>query len=109
MISKKLLSAVLGIKEDRVGFIRHLEDTKEIHYSTFGGYNTSINIYELMHLMKQWASIEKGYILQTWVLKNEAIVKMMTFAFDDVPELLHAKTEPEVVSMACEIILRRKK
>ena len=47
MNSRKLFSKLLGIKEEAIGFIRYLPNTHEIHYSTSGGYNTTISVDEL--------------------------------------------------------------
>ena len=105
--TKELLSAVLDIN-DIDNIYSDLADDNEITYTQYanlarGTRTTDINIYELMHLMKEWART-KGYLLlsgydngTTWVCEctNKSMLDTYT------------KSEPEAVTKACEWILEQ--
>jgi len=68
-----------------------------------------INIYELMHMMKEWAE-KKGYILQSHIIGDSVckISKITNYSpYIDTLEILNANTEPEAVTKACEWILEQ--
>lgn len=62
-ISKELLSEVLGLND--IHLILYDEDTKEVNYTRYANFTRGsrdeyINIHELQHKCKEWAT-EKGY------------------------------------------------
>jgi len=101
MISKKLLSEVLS---EEISVVVHWEDnylkytkSKDVPYSL-----TTINIYELKHLCKEWA-YEKGYDIvtghdNTALIHNEGVGLVEEWCFDD-----------EAIFKACEWILKETK
>ena len=81
-------------------------ETKEIE--------DSINIYELMHLMKEWA-YSKEYTIQSWIFgqydkgKAKVIGIISSFETKDNTPLINANTEFEAVTLACMWILKEQK
>jgi hypothetical protein len=114
MISKELLSEVLGLKVWRV-----LGSTENIlRYCIYPNkgdepseYMFPINIYELAHKCKEWAD-NTGYILNTSIYdcipfinitnKNNPINNICW------PNICEYKSEPEAIFKACEWILKQK-
>lgn len=109
MISKELLSAVLG---DTVYEIQLLESN-----AIFGGvqlwvssdeYDMAVNIYELAHKCKEWA-FNQGCVLHTYSRPT---------VFNCVCKINHGKeyevntfildSEPEAIFKACQWILTEK-
>jgi len=108
--SKELLSAVLG--NSRISSDGYFQEEKNlIHYGCIYGnapddyYDEQecINIYELMHLMKEWAW-EKDYLIKSST-DGEALIRMYgqhdyIKSFDNIHEF-------EAVTKACEWILKK--
>jgi len=105
MISKELLSKVLGYKQPDVIKLYGKTDVTLV----FGDDMVSINIYELAHKCKEWAK-RTGFMIESdnmnearvyptdengWILKKE-----IEFLED---------SEPEAVFKACEWILKKTK
>lgn len=111
IISKELLSEVLGDEYiDRLVEIIKLEGNELNTYYDCGkgfptGLGLSINIYELMHLMKKWAKDEGVTHFSSWLGDNECHSRFM-LGFDFYE--FDANTEPESVVKACQWILDKK-
>jgi len=113
--SRELFSAVLGY-EVKVTFInREIDYNKHLWYKLRCGDTESINIYELMHMMKKWA-VTKGYAIQSEAPWNEeyrngfirqGIAELRTFTL--IVDIFNANTEHEAVTKACEWILEQQK
>lgn len=109
MIGLKLINEVM--KFDIVG-VRLSGDF--IMYGAMGyDDEKGINIYELAHQCKEWAS-SNGYALYTgknddiWlVVTEETFIGKPTGKLIVLPEFT-ADTEPEAIFEACEWILRQK-
>ena len=107
--SKELLSAVLGyeildeyiILGNQLQFKSWKVDDCEIFTNSF----KSINIYELQHMMKEWA-LEQGYELTS--NNNFCYVDLVlsTMGHYAVRVDFIADSEPEAVTKACEWILK---
>lgn len=122
--SKELLSDVMGFHCDNISmnetdieyyeYVSH-KDVVDIEDKEF----KIINIYELMHLMKEWAMSYEYYIYSRCRIKNRgasvtAIATTVKRTLFSIPDLSHTdietynkgKTEPEAVIKACEWILK---
>ena len=106
MISKELLSEVLGLIEED-------EKVTNIHcYDDFISYSTNyeeenINIHELAHKCKEWAR-DKEYLLKTSIYRDYQFrKKSYVYVCESVDNKLRweARSEVEVVFQACEWIL----
>ena len=102
MISKELLSLVLGINIKRV---INLSSANKVHYDGERGMDT-INIYELAYKCKEWAR-NKGYILFSSVTKSLKGICLIKTP-NGTPYPYRATTEPETVYKACQWILDNK-
>ena len=114
-VSKQLLSAVFSEREKLhyigVGIHRIVNCSGniceyEIHTGNFNNLNDdtayrSINIYELMHLMKVWAKDEVYYLESGYI---SGAVCRVYLDLEDM-KIFWADTEPEAVFKACEWIL----
>ena len=122
LISKELLSDVLGVEVVRIGefngsnlqvYIEHLEyaDYYEIAFKRKNDWFSTINIHELAHKCKVWAG-DLDYVIQTGVRldgtkefdvlcihKNQDIEDDESIYYQDTLE-----TEPEAIFKACEWI-----
>ena len=115
MISKELLSEVLGIRTIVMAPI--LEPNSKIGYLVYGSQNTiqevkknhkQINIYELAHKCKEWA-ISNGYNLWSGYAPKDKKFAVNFYLIKenieiDCDESL-ADTEPEAIFKACQWIL----
>ena len=120
MISKELLSAVLGISLQNIRY----NDTTNL-YKIFkedlfnwgdGSYgrwsNLEVNIYELAHKCKEWA-YSQGYILFSKIRLNSSLASCYfdTMGKHDYEDEYHndfrAETESEAIFKACEWILTK--
>lgn len=115
IISKELLSAVLGfpceplIEEDdkntvliMVEFKSHL--ISKNHFSRAIGYANGINIYELMHLVKEWA-LTQGYALMSGY--DDGKTFMCECGNINMP-IAYGNSEPEAVFKAAQFALDNK-
>lgn len=121
MISKELFSEVLGdtIKEHDRAFVEVVDSVKSgkdihINYKRKDGIIALyiINIYELMHLMKEWAWSQK-YLLESGVTDTPFCSITNTNEEDTYNNYLPdertiADTEPEAIFKACQWILNNK-
>ena len=101
MISKELLSAVLGL---HCG-IKSIKNSEVIYWFDCIGEirEHSINIYELAHKCKEWA-LNLGYILYSTVHGYECYIDSRNF-INNTPVRFLAESEPEAVFKACQWIL----
>jgi len=108
MISEKLLSEVMGyevkdfIVKDNLLKLDALYSLDMSNKHRILGYRKSINIYELAHMCKKWAS-KSGWDIWSGV-ENANVHKKTS---DDIYYSVCAKTEPEAIFKACEWILNR--
>jgi len=116
--SKELLSSVLGKEKEDILSIRIVNNELQYYYKSLYrlGCNLkiskhkdsiiiSINIYELMHMMKEWAISKKVYILSniSFIGGTAHTIK------GNENNLFSANTEFEAVTKACEWILEQQK
>ena len=120
LISKELLSDVLGVEVVRIGEfngsnlqvqIEHLEyaDYYEIAFKRKNDWFSTINIHELAHKCKEWA-LKNSIRLTVVMNKKITIVYIKSFPRDsskemsgkDFPMPIKAETEPEAIFKACE-------
>ena len=105
MISKELLSAVLGL---HCG-IKSIKNSEVIYWFDCIGEirEHSINIYELAHKCKEWAIKYSGWTLQSYT--NERGSGVCRIKVGDGQEInkLIASSEPEAIFKACEWILTK--
>lgn len=115
MISKELLSKVLGIADCRVN---QMIGTTLEYYSSIKGWR-KINIYELAHKCKEWAWNTQNYQISSMFINLEfKTAKELSEApqcqanmWNDNGEFagyFDAKTEPEAIFKACKWILDNK-
>ena len=109
MISKELLSAVLGL---HCG-IKSIKNSEVIYWFDCIGEirEHSINIYELAHKCKEWASIN-SYALESSVHmqpKRSSVAGCQIhwrYETEDLP-YFEAESEPEAIFKACQWILTK--
>ena len=118
MISKELLSEVLGRYVSKVdSFIRMREFGPCISYSD-DRYSYDINIHELAHKCKEWA-IKQNYIVESEYegIKLDGIPYAIVRVFFDGDVvfnnysgkyIVENHTEPEAIFKACQWILENK-
>jgi len=122
MISKELLSEVLGLKIKQLDYYSDTKNTI-VFTDTYKNYGWQLeNIYELAHKCKEWAKyygfkIHSGYsheaIGQSYATpmkeKWEAGNLIMAYCPDDCPvEDFVLQTEQEAIFKACQWILDNK-
>ena len=100
VISKELLSEVLGINIKRV---INLSSANKVHYDGERGMDT-INIYELAHKCKEWAKVQQ-YPIGSLVGSQ---CNIASFPESISGACFYADTEPEAVYKACQWILDNK-
>lgn len=116
MISKELLSEVLEEADDfwKISTFKRIRRNElYIELGTFDGdFNeVSINIYELAHDCKEWASKldrKKDYILNSYVFDSEGYCEVSTKGQFSKDKDFISSTEPEAVFKACEWIFKNK-
>ena len=95
--SKELLSAVLGCE---ITYCHEINgELRYGIYTPIGTDERTINIYELMHLMKEWA-LKQGYLLYS--VPTMCLIK--TLSLEYIKEFSDVDTEFESVTKACEWI-----
>ena len=112
MITKEVLSEVLGYIPERITFNRReviwLEgiEYKSYDINQTGTRRVSMNIYELAHKCKKWAYIQGYSIVSCYQGNGHASI---TNIHDDYEfEEFSGKIEPEAIFKACEWVLRQK-
>jgi hypothetical protein len=108
MISKELLSEVLGIKYD---FVQNsYEGINFLNYGNYSEKGEHINIHELAHKCKEWAN-EKEYALYSgknddiWIIATEEyFLGRPQGKLEARPEFT-SDTEPEAIFKACQWML----
>lgn len=109
MISKELLSEILGVK---VTEVLTSKTTNFLYYMCLDHHNlgenteNSINIYELAYKCKEWA-IHKSYHLHS-SLRHHKLRGLSKLVIGDDIEYFEAETEPESIFLACQWILENK-
>lgn len=107
-ISKELLSKVLGIRVD--SFYSHVSSGMLGYFCNNDQFQEEINIYELAHKCKEWAT-SQGFIILTY---GEAYYNVDVHyhsnksKFGNLAFSADAKTEPEAIFKACKWILDNK-
>jgi len=105
--NKELLSAVLGEECIPLEIV-----VNTLYYKVSYAENTllEINIYELIHKMKEWAYNTYGLELQSGRCCGVYYCWDETTGYDTyMCDASEAKTEPEAVTKACEWILEQQK
>lgn len=116
--SKELLSAVLGgdissvsVAGNKITYTIPNYETEEDGELTYIDLGTNINIYELQHKIKEWASV-CGYSLSSfWCFEKQdwsCWIEQKDGKFMGMNNYYHADTEFEAVVKACEWILSGK-
>jgi len=101
MISKKLLSAVLGEKISVVK--KPYRDIKQyVYYDCVDKTEKSINTHELAHKCKEWA-LGGGHIFNVQMSDDITLVYIGSIGKD-----IGAPSEPEAIFKACEWIMEHK-
>ena len=115
MISKELLNAVLG-EELYLFHLWNIEDNELLYYTEANGGGKRINIYELAHKCKEWATFKNGKNIIT-ERDISGVYSYIIFMIgitihneylDDTTRILanfKADTELEAIFKACEYIL----
>lgn len=113
MISEKLLSAVTGKKCIMIneGVPKHLKSDNTVFYYIENEYGEmqNINIYELMHMVKEWAWKLKRFTITSYIRYKKSWAKLWVNEFldDRDDEILYkGKTEPEAVFKCGEWVLK---
>ena len=112
MISKKLLSEVLELKTTK-DFNFEIEDNY-VCISDYGEQLFEINIYELAHKCKEWAS-KYNFHLISWTISYEAVkdkgycqTHNTQDATKESDKPFSESTEIEAIFKACEWILKER-
>ena len=107
MISKELLSAVLGL---HCG-IKSIKNSEVIYWFDCIGEirEHSINIYELAHKCKEWAVIRQFYNVASLLdyTGHTCIIRQDPMTFINTELRFRAGTEPEAIFVACQWILNK--
>ena len=116
MISKELLSSVLGLTVvkglELEGIVLWYNGIVNINNQPPYAKELNINIYELAHKCKEWA-YSQGYILFSKIRLNSSLASCYfdTMGKHDYEDGYHndfrAETEPEAIFKACEWILTK--
>lgn len=99
--SKELLTAVLGCDAEAYYY-----NASVIKYKIDGVVEKEINIYELMHIMKEWA-LKQGFYTKSQLGIEKSVANIFNIRFQDCDENFFADTELEAVTKACEWILEQ--
>ena len=105
--SKELLSKVLGVYVTEFYLdCESLVYTYDRIFNENEQYKDDINIYELAHKCKEWASYKGHTLSSTYHPHNNCIcnIDIVTKNFKQ----FEANTEPEAIFRACEWILENK-
>ena len=121
MIPKYILKEVLFYKEkhkDQTEITRFVPNKNYIEYTsevTGNPYNyithDKINIYELMHMCKEWASKHHYSVMSGWEMTHwGGAYRVAVFRNSDniLFSMSTVKTEPEAIFRACEWIFNNK-
>ena len=101
MISKELLSKVLGIEVKEIRWIKTHKNQLQYDVEEDMDY-TTINIHELANKCKEWA-IENGYSLASYTNAKAWICRDPY----KIEPYLCADTEPEAIFKACQYIMEQ--
>ena len=119
--SKELLSEVLEFEITNIPQHQNskkLEFYSKVHSSKCifeksgdltKGSMFSINIYELMHMMKEWAVLKYGIEISSTVVKDNGGIYSNAYTTSDKDCIsfdANDNLEPEAVTRACEWILK---
>jgi len=106
--SKELLSKVL---EKEVFPLSYVQKGKVLRYCNIGSSNRkrNINIYELMHMMKEYIKSQNLMIIVYHHLDTVAVEIAQNQKSIYTSPGMSVYTEPEAVTKACEWILEQQK
>ncbi len=104
MISKKLLEAVCPNTE-RYTYRIVFGNVEAIDHEWQGMIGT-VNIYEVAHKCKEWASY-KNIGLASYVEQYPDGACNLVWKQESIKKLFKAETEPEAIFKACEWILKQ--
>lgn len=112
IISKELLSEVLGSKVTRIEYKKDNYtigvNCIRIHYAT-SIYFQDINIYELAHKCKEWAYEKKHYLIESrFSLGCSGVSQVAKNGLSEYEEIFHENSEAEAIFKACQLILDNK-
>ena len=104
MISKELLSEVLGIEVTHVTQKPELGNILEVQYTNGlkQNYIFEANIYELMHLMKKWA------YEQRWLVESSVTLTTCRQLGKDTQHYFDEDSEYDSVVRACQWIYNKR-
>ena len=110
MISKKVLSAVIGKEIVKVTFYDHQVEFRFNECQENGLIYDTINVFELMNLCKIWAINEYNIITATRVYGDDMFMVILRENDDHVNFIRKytKKTEPKAVFRACKYILEER-
>ena len=112
MISEELLSEVLSLPISQEPIIENMKSNSIEYYvdEYNNDYPKYINIYELMHKCKEWASSldSNEYWLQSWIEQSPTLA-VCEVDYQSDNKGFTANTEPDVVFKACEWIMNKEK
>lgn len=108
MISKELLSEVVGL----CCGVKSIRNSEVVYWFNCIGEvrESSINIYELAYLCKEWASKHHYSVMSGWEMTHwGGAYRVDVFRNSDniLFSMSTVKTEPEVIFRACEWILEQ--
>ena len=114
MISKELLSEVLGIEIYSCKLVAQTTIVRYKFDAVGEVRDSSINIHELAHKCKEWAFNKDMFILSSASLPrgkftSSYCVAEKQFSYPTKKETFHANAEPEAIFKACQWILENKK
>lgn len=110
IISKELLSKVLGVDAYETRYIKGLDPTKVLYYIKGKGLYREINIHELAHKCKLWALNldEDSEIIDSCTMEMKIKSKLKIVGFAELHNnncRFTADSEVEAIFKACEWIL----
>lgn len=108
MISKELVSEVLGFKVEYVEECEHRDNIIGVWSDINSIPIVEINIHELAHKCKEWSSRqkEKDYLLKSYFNGIKWVASSMNIYLSQ--PYFESDSEPEAIFKACEWILDNK-
>lgn len=113
MISKELLSEVLGVKVKEIRWFKPEKSELQFDVEEDNDY-TTINIHELAHKCKEWVTnkgygIDSGYGSTAKKTRTYSSCCLYLDTTGCASEYFKSATEPEAVFKACEWIMENTK
>ncbi len=100
--SKKLLSEVLGYNTPHP---LEIEGSKLYLYKNVGENITTLNIYELAHLCKEWVMLKNEYIIKSYKYYDGNYYSDVYYEHSKKLFSLKGNSEPEAIFKATEHII----